>query len=70
MTLSAHTGTIDRWVAAGSPRNLRLGLKVPFDIGFAIDASGRVTFIRETTVVLRHDGFGIVLLTSFPRGRR
>jgi hypothetical protein len=70
LTLSANAARIDRWVAAGSPTNLRLRLTVPFNIGFAIDTSGKVTFVRETTVVLRRDGAGIVLLTSFPRGRR
>jgi uncharacterized protein YukE len=70
LTLTANAARIDRWIATGSAANLRLRVTVPFDIGFAIDATGRVTFIKETTVVLRRDGAGIILLTSFPRGRR
>lgn len=69
-TLSANEGLVARWVAAGSPRPLRLALDVPYDVGFGIDRSGKVTFIKQTRVVLRRDSAGIVLVTSYPEGRR
>jgi hypothetical protein len=67
-TLSANAATIKRWSAAGCPRTLRLHLDSPYDVGFAIDRTGKITFVRNALVVLRKDANGVVLVTSFPRG--
>jgi hypothetical protein len=69
-TIIARTAQINRWVAAGSRGTLRLRLRVPYDIGFAIDRSGTVRFAREALVVLRHDERGLVIKTSYPVSRR
>lgn len=69
-TLAAHRGMVRRWIAAGCPKTLRLRLSVPYDVGFAVNAHGRVTFIRQATVILRRDQAGIVVVTSYPLGRR
>jgi hypothetical protein len=69
-TLSAHEGPIKRWVAAGCPKTLRLRLTSPYDVGFAVDRSGKVTFVRQATVVLRRDSAGVVLVTSYPLGHQ
>jgi hypothetical protein len=68
LTLSANKGLVERWIAAGSPKSLRLRLTMPYNVGFAVTADNRVTFVRETVVVLRHDRVGIVVVTSYPRG--
>lgn len=69
-TLTTHQDLVRRWIATGSPGTLRLRLTVPYDVGFAIDGRGRVRFIRQAMVVLRRDSAGIVLVTSYPLGRR
>jgi uncharacterized protein YukE len=71
-TLVVHEGAVRRWVAAGCPRTLRLRVTVPYDVGFAVDRSGRVRFIRQAAVILRRDHAGIVVVTSYPLagGRR
>ena len=66
-TLSANAEAIKRWSAAGCPNTLRLQLDSPYDVGFAIDRAGKVTFVRHALVVLRKDAAGVVLVTSFPR---
>jgi Bacterial CdiA-CT RNAse A domain len=69
-SLLANQDTVKRWIAAGSPGTLRLRVTVPYDVGFAINARGRVTFVRQAVVVLRRDHAGIVLVTSYPLARR
>jgi hypothetical protein len=66
-TLSANSSLLKRWSAAGCPDTLRLRLSVPYDVGFAIDRTGKVSFVRHALVVLRRDASGVVLVTSFPR---
>jgi hypothetical protein len=68
--LSTQERRFAQWLAAGSVKPLRLLVTMPYDIGFAINAHARVTFIRQAIVVLRRDSAGIVLLTSYPLGRR
>jgi hypothetical protein len=65
-TLTSHTAVIQRWVAGGCVKPLRLHLHSPYDVGFAIDRSGKVTFVRHAIVVLRRDQAGVILVTSFP----
>jgi uncharacterized protein YukE len=69
-TLRANNATVSRWIAAGSPNTLRLRLSVPYDIGFAINRRGTVSFVRQAMVVLRRDHAGIVLVTSYPLGHK
>jgi hypothetical protein len=68
-TLRAHAGMIHRWVGAGCPETLRLRVTSPYDVGFAIDRQGKVTFVKQAAVVLRRDRAGIVMVTSYPLGR-
>lgn len=70
LALSTHDRVIQRWIAAGTTMTLRLHVTVPYDVGFAINAHGRVTFVRQAIVILRRDNAGIVLRTSYPLGRR
>jgi Bacterial CdiA-CT RNAse A domain len=65
-TMAARSGVVDRWIAAGSTGTLRLHLRLPYDIGFAVDAGGRVRFVRETVVILRRDHAGVLMRTSYP----
>jgi hypothetical protein len=37
-----------------------------YDVGFAIDRRGKVSFVRHSIVVLRRDQAGVVLVTSYP----
>jgi uncharacterized protein YukE len=70
-TLSAHGAMVERWsVATGGPTTLRLRFTAPYDVGFAINARARVTFVREAVVVLRRDSTGVYLVTSYPLGAR
>jgi hypothetical protein len=69
-TLRAHAGEINRWLAAGSPGTLRLRLTVPYDVGYAVDRRGLVRFVKQVTLVMRRDSAGVVLVTSYPVGRR
>jgi hypothetical protein len=41
----------------------------PYDVGYGIDRSGTVRFIKVAKVVLRRDSAGIVMVTSYPQGR-
>jgi uncharacterized protein YukE len=65
-TLSTNHDVIRRWIDAGSAKTLRLRLTAPYDLGFAIDRRGMVTFVRHATVVLRRDSAGVVIVTSYP----
>jgi hypothetical protein len=65
-TLTANRAQISRWVAAGCPTTLRLRLHSAYDVGFAIDRRGKVSFVRHSIVVLRRDQAGVVLVTSYP----
>jgi uncharacterized protein YukE len=69
-TLSTNQGAVRRWIASGSPTALRLRTTVPYDVGFAVNARGRVTFVRQAVIVLRRDHAGIVLVTSYPLAGR
>jgi uncharacterized protein YukE len=68
-TLSANAGLVKRWVAAGCPSELALRVTTPYDVGYGIDRSGTVRFIKVAKVVLRRDSAGIVMVTSYPQGR-
>jgi uncharacterized protein YukE len=68
-TLTANSALIKRWVDAGCPRQLSLQLNVPYDVGYGVDRSGTVRFIKAVKVVLRRDSAGIVMVTSYPNGR-
>jgi uncharacterized protein YukE len=68
--LSTHDRELARWIAAGSAQMLRLRVTMPYDLGYAVNAAGRLTFVRQAIVVLRRDSAGIVLVTSYPLGRR
>jgi hypothetical protein len=68
-TLTRHHIDIQRWVGAGCPRTLRLQMHAPYDVGFAIDRHGKVSFVRHSIVVLRRDQAGVVLVTSYPTMR-
>jgi uncharacterized protein YukE len=69
LAIAASQPAIARWLAAGSVAPLRLHITAPFDVGFAVNASGRVWFVRKALVVLRSDKTGIWVLTSYPVGR-
>jgi hypothetical protein len=69
-TLRNHRGEISDWIAAGAPDRLSLHLRTTHDLGFAIDRSGTVRFVRQATVILRRDPNGdVVVVTSYPLGR-
>jgi uncharacterized protein YukE len=68
-TLRANATEVQRWEAAGSLGTLRLRLQTPYDVGFAINRGGRVTFVRQAIVVLRRDHAGVVVVTSYPLSR-
>jgi Bacterial CdiA-CT RNAse A domain len=68
--LSTQQDEFRRWTASGSTKPLRLRVTMPYDVGFAINAQARVTFVRQAIVVLRRDHAGVLVLTSFPLGRK
>jgi hypothetical protein len=65
-TLTSNRDLIQRWSAAGYPKTLRLRLRSAYDIGYVLDRRGTVRFVRHAVVVLRHDGAGVVMVTSYP----
>lgn len=65
-TLTANRDAIRRWSAADYPDTLRLRLSSPYDLGMVVDRRGMVRFVRQAVVVLRHDGNGVVMVTSYP----
>lgn len=65
-TLTANRDAIRRWSAAGYPATLRLRMSSPYDLGMVVNRRGLVRFVRHAVVVLRHDGAGVVMVTSFP----
>jgi uncharacterized protein YukE len=67
--LTTHRDVVRRWIDAGCPDALRLRSASPYDIGYAITRSGHVTFVRSTMVVLRRDGAGVLVVTSYPFSR-
>jgi uncharacterized protein YukE len=69
--LSANAAKIARWSAAtDGPTTLRLRFTAPYDVGFAVSSRARVTFVKESLVVLRRDSTGFHLVTSYPIGGR
>jgi uncharacterized protein YukE len=65
-SLRRNSTAVDHWLATGSHDTLRLRVRMPYDLGFAVDRRGTVRFARQAVVVLRHDQSGIVLVTSYP----